>query len=418
MKKFKYLIIGGGVSGTTAAETIRQNDSIAPIAIINDEPYSAYSRVMLSKHAFYLQEGEDKVWLKASDWYLKENIELIAGRVAINLDTNKKIVHLNDGEEIEYEKLLIATGSYARKWTVPGGNKKGIFSLRNLDDAKAIKEKIKTAKKAVAIGGGFISFEICDILRNFNIDTTLVLRESYYWEPVLDKNEAAVVEEALIKGGVKIIKNSEVNEVIGGDSVDPDGTVWVESVILKDGTKIDCDMIIVGIGVVCPLEWLKNSGLKTERGIFVNEYLETNLDNIWAVGDATEFNDLILEERVQLGNWLNAQQQGRIVGLNMVGKKEPFRMVTSYSTGGFGVIICFVGDVRPEADRTMISRGTLESKSWARIIIKDGEIIGATMINRTQELAVISKLIETDFNVAGREKELADPNFDLKTLII
>ncbi|OGD25219.1 hypothetical protein A2819_02505 [Candidatus Azambacteria bacterium RIFCSPHIGHO2_01_FULL_40_24] len=410
MKKFKYLIIGGGVSGTTAAETIRNSDKDSLVAIINEEPYTAYSRVTLSKHEFYDKEWEeDKIWFRTPDWYLKENIELIAGKVAVNLDHDKKLVILNDGEEIEYEKLLLAIGSCAKKWMVPGSDKKNIFVLRNLDDAKAIRDKMPTAKNAIAVGGGFVSFEMCHILRQFNIDTTLVLRESYYWEPVLSEDEAAVVEEALIKNEVKILKNSEINEVVGGE--------FAEGVILKDGTKIDCDIIIPGIGVACSLNWLKSPGLETNRGILTNEYLETNIPDIWASGDVAEFNDLILEERVQLGNWLNAQQQGRVAGLNMAGKKEPFRMVTSYSTNGFGVTICFVGDVRPEADRTMISRGSLESKSWARLLVKDGEIIGATIINRTPELAAISKLIATDFKISGHEKELADPDFDLKKVI-
>lgn len=409
MNKFKYLIIGGGIAGITAAETIHQNDSVGSIAVISEEPYPLYSRVMLSKHEFYSSEGENKIWLKTPEWYVKENITLLAGKIAANLDPGEKIVHLDNGEKIEYEKLLIATGSCARQWAIPGSDKKGIFSLRILDDAKAIKEKMKTAKKAVAIGGGFISFEMCDILRGFNVDTTLVLRESYYWEPVLDANEAAVVEEALTTGSVKILKNTEVAEVIGNDSV--------TGIVLKDGSRIDCDMIIAGIGISCSLDWLKNSGIETGRGIFANEYLETNLSYIWAAGDVAEFNDLILEERVQLGNWLNAQQQGRVAGLNMAGERTPFRLVSSYSTAGFNVSICFVGDVKPSANRAMISRGAKEAKSWARLIIQDGEIVGATLINRTPELSLISKLISADFKVTGYEKELSDPNFDLKKLI-
>ena len=142
------------------------------------------------------------------------------------------------------------------------------------------------------------------------------------------------------------------------------------------------------------------------------------MPNVWAAGVVAVFNDLILEETVQLGNWLNSQQQGRVAGLNMLGKREPFRLVSSYSTSGFGATICFVGDVRPEKDRTMISRGVSGSKSWARIIVKDGEIVGATLINLVPELHLISKLIETDFKISGHENELADPNFDLKKLIV
>ncbi len=410
MKKVKYLILGGGIAGTTAAETIRQNDAESSVTIVNDEPYPCYSRVALSKRAFYLENGKESLWQKKPEWYIEKNVELLAGIKSINLDTAKKIVRLDNGEEIEYDKVLLALGSCARQWVVPGSDKKGIFSLRAMDDGMAIKEKIKTAKSAVLIGGGFISFEMCDILRQFKIDTTLILRESYYWEPTLDANEASVVEEALTNNGVKIIKNAEIGEVIGGSSV--------EGIILKDGIKIACDMIVAGIGVVCSVDWLKVSGLETNRGILANEYLETNLPDVWTAGDASEFNDLILEERVQLGNWLNAQQQGRVAGLNMMGRKEPFKMVTSYSTSGFGTTICFVGDVRPDTSRTLISRGASNSKSWARLIIQDGEIIGATMINRTLELSLISKLISTDFKVSGHEKELADPDFDLKKFII
>jgi len=251
---------------------------------------------------------------------------------------------------------------------------------------------------------------MCDLLRQFNIETTLILRESYYWEPILDKNEAVLVENALITNGVKILKNSEVSEIMGGDSV--------AGVILKNGIQINCDMIIAGIGATCSLDWLGNSGIKTNKGILANEYLETNLSDIWTTGDVAEFNDLILEEIVQLGNWLNSQQQGRVAGINMASNKTPFRLVSSYSTTGFGITISFVGDVRPEADRTIISRGSLESRSWARLLVKDGEIIGATIINRTPELSLISKLISADFKVSGHENELTDPGFDLKKLII
>ncbi len=225
----------------------------------------------------------------------------------------------------------------------------------------------------------------------------------------MDKNEATVVEDALTTNGVKILKNSEVNEVIGNE--------LVAGVVLKDGTKIDCDMIIAGIGVICFVDWLKIAGLQTNQGVLVNEYLETNIADVWTAGDVAEFNDLILEETVQLGNWLNSQQQGRIAGLNMAGNKTPFRLVSSYSTKGFGTTISFVGDVRPEAGRTMISRGVSSSKSWARIIVKDGEIVGATLINFIPELHLISKLIEIDFKISGYESELTDPNFDLKKLI-
>ncbi|MEK7627539.1 MAG: FAD-dependent oxidoreductase, partial [Patescibacteria group bacterium] len=150
MKQIKYLIIGGGVTGTTAAETIRQNDKENGIMIISDEPYRFYSRIMLSKPAFFLGKIPfDKIWLKTEEWYQKNNIELLAGRKAVKLDSRNKTVALDNGDKINYEKLLLAIGGHSRELQIPGSDKNGVLYLRNLSDAKAIAELVKTAKKSV-----------------------------------------------------------------------------------------------------------------------------------------------------------------------------------------------------------------------------------------------------------------------------
>src|SRR3989338_3185166 len=410
MKEVKYLIIGGGIAGTTAAETIRQNDLNGTIAIISDEPYRLYSRIMLSKPNFFLEKIPfEQIWLKKEPWYAENNIMLLAGKKAVSLDFVKKEVKLDNGEIVRYEKLLLAVGGCARQWGIKGSEKKGIFYLRTLDDAKAIISAVKSSKNAVTIGGGVISFEMCDMLKLAGINVSLILRESYFWEPLLDEPSGRIIERALEKGGVKIFYNSEVKEIIGGDKA--------EEVILDKGERIPCDMLVVGIGVVCPFSWVQAGGVSVNRGILANEYLETNLLDVWVAGDSAEFNDVILGEQIQLGNWVNAQMQGKIAGLNMVGKRQPYRLVSFYTTQGFGITIAFVGDVKPAEDRIIITRGFADSGSYGRIIVKGGEIIGATLINRTQELGAISKLIEKDFKVSGREKELGDANFDLKNFI-
>ena len=410
MREFAYLIVGGGIAGTTAAEVIRQNDTDSTIVIVSDEPHRLYSRIMLSKPNFFLEQIPfDRVWLKPDSWYGDNRITLLAKKKAVLLDAEKKEIKLDDGEVIRYGKLLLALGGCARRWDVPGGDKKGIFYLRTLDDARAIIAAVKSAKHAVCVGGGFVSFEMCEMLRLAGVEVTLALRDSYYWEPILDQPSGAIIETALEKGGVKILRKTEVKEAMGGEGV--------ESILLSSGERIPADMIIVGIGVACPLEWVQMAGIAVNRGILANEYLETNLADVWTAGDAAEFQDVILAERIQLGNWVNAQMQGRRAGFNMVGKKEPFRLVSFYTTQGFGITIAFVGDVRPGADRTVIPRGRAESGSYGRIIVKDGEVIGATLINRTQELAAISKIIEKDISVVGHEGDLGNSAFNLGDLI-
>lgn len=407
MTKYDYVIVGGGIAGTSAADTIRKNDPKGSIAIISDEPHILYSRILISKPSWFLGKiSHDKVWLKQEDWYTDNNIEFVGGEKIVKIDPQKKNIISETGNEFEYKKLLLATGVCARSWAVKGGGKKGVYAVRTLEDAEGILKAVKTAKKAVAIGGGFISFELADLLLEKNIKVSVIIRRSYYWEPILDEFGGKVIEKAMKEKGVDIIHNSEVVEVLG------DGKV--EGVLLKDGTQIDCDLIICGIGVVCPTEWLDVSDIESNKGIIADEYLKTNQPDIWVAGDAAEYKDLILGEVVQLGNWGHAQKQGQVAGLNMTGKKEPFKFVSFYTATGFGTTIVFVGDVRPLEGRELVPRG-LVGDSHARLIIQDGRVLGAVMINRNQEMGVFKKLIESKINVADKLKELADPEFDLKT---
>jgi NAD(P)H-nitrite reductase large subunit len=449
MENYKYLIIGGGAAGTSAAETIRAKDSEGTVAIVSDEIHPLYSRVMLSKPNFFLGKIPfEQIWMKGLDWYDKNKISFLGGQMADELDAKKKILKLSDGRQIGYEKLLIATGVRTRAWNISGSDKAGIYSLRTLEDGKAIMEVIKTAKKAVTIGGGFIGFEMADLMKLAGLETTMILREDYFWQPTLDETSGKMIENALSKNGIKILKNTEVTEVVGGENV--------SGVVLKDGTKFDCDIIITGIGVVPPsLDWLQKAGVNTGRtisavgqmengiksksplpegnvmsaagrSILADEFLETNVADVWTAGDIAEYKDLLLEENIQLGNWVNAREQGRVAGLNMVAsanvagaEKTPFKFVSFYTTQGAGINIAFVGDVRPLPDRVVVKRGSPEINSYCRILVDNkNELVGATMINRTAEMSTISKLIENNVNVSAHLAELADVNFDLKKLLM
>ncbi|GEM_PF-273403 len=473
MSSYKYLIIGGGAAGVSTAETIRRVDPTGTMAIVSNEPYLMYSRVMLSKPAFFLGKIPfNEIYMKGKEWYDQNHIDFLGGKKATKCDSTSKTLTLTDGSQITYEKLLIATGVDARKWSAPGSeNKANIHSLRTLEDGIAIMEEIKTAKHGITIGGGFISFEMADLLNLAKIETTLILRESYFWEPILDEASGLMIEKALTSAGIKIIKNAEVVMVNGGivngstnnpgpelesdrkenspaivsnndsntqspepittpgfDSLKPVNTTNqiqgpITSVVVKQTKpdlkeiEIPCEMIIAGIGVTNPTGWLADSGVKTNHGIVSNEFMETSAPDIYTAGDIAEYKDLLLEENVQMGNWVNAREQGRVAGLNMTGSHEAFKFVSFYTTQGCGVNIAFVGDVAPGPDRTVITRGSPEINSYGRIIVVNNEIEGATLINRSAEMTTISKLIEKNMDVSKLHKELGDPNFDLKKLI-
>lgn len=410
MIKVEYLIIGGGVAGTTAAETIRQHQPNATIVIVSDEPYRLYSRIMLSKPGFFLgQTPFDQVFLKTLAWYTEHTIDLQTGHAATALDSVRKVVTLDDGRAYEYQKLLLAIGTDVVRWAIPGANLPGIHYLRNLKDAKGIIADVKSTRHAVVIGGGFVGFEMCDMLRQAGLETTLIIRERYFWEPVLDETSGRLIEAALEKGGVKIIRETLVDKV--------EGETHVDGLQLSTGRSLPCDMVMLGIGTHSHVEWVAQAGIACDQYIRANEYLETSAPNVWTAGDVAEYHDVILDEDIRLGNWTNALMQGRIAALNMIGQRQPYKLVSFYTAHGLGMGITFVGDVRLTEKTTVIPRGTSQAGHYGRIILKGDRIVGATMVNRTQDLAPLTKIIERGVSIASVREKLGDPTFDLQSIV-
>ena len=406
---YDYCIIGGGVAGTTAAETLRQRDAGATIAVVSDEPHRFYSRILLSKPNFFLGKIPfDQIWLKTLQWYREQKIDLLAGQRATAVDAAAHTVTLDGKKTLRYGKLLIATGAQAVPWPAAGADKKGVLYLRTLDDAKQIIAAIKKAKRAVCVGSGFTSFEMCEMLTMAGLQVTLVMREPHYWDPLLDERSGKMIEAALESGGVKILRNALVKTV--------DGRAKVACVTLESGQNIPCELIVAGVGARPDLSWLQGSTVKTNRGILADEYLKTSAPDVYTAGDCAEFNDLILEEHVLLGNWVNAQMHGKLAAANMLGERQPFKLVSFYTAMGFGLTIAFGGDVRAQG-RQVITRGP-QGNTFARLIVDEhDELVGATFINRTNELASVCKLIEKNVKVSPIKDKLADPTVDLGTFV-
>ena len=402
MQDYRYVIVGGGIAGTTAAETIRKRDSDGKIAIISDEPHPLYSRVLLSKPAWLLGEQPfDNVWLKNDAWYTDQRIHLFRGLTAIALDTDRKRLTLSDGDVLTYEKLLLATGAHTRLWSVPGADTRGVHYLRTVDDARAIGEMVRgDARRVVMVGSACVSFEIIEILRSRGFQVTEVMRERYFFEPQLSAEEVAPIEARLAAEGVDIIREAEVATVLG--------TEHVTGVRLADGRDIACDLILPFIGVELPVAWLKNAGIATHRGIYANEYLETNVSNVWTAGDTAENWDKALGETVIMGNWMSARLQGDVAGQNMVGpNRVAFEQVSFHTAHGFGFAIGWVGDVRPLPDRTIVHIPVEKPETnHCRIVVRNGRIIGGTTVNRPDLMGAITKLIKAKTDITDRLPQL------------
>jgi NAD(P)H-nitrite reductase large subunit len=410
MQHYRYVIIGGGIAGTTAAETIRAHDPEGSIAIVSDEPHRLYSRVLLSKQA-WLTGGQafDRVWLKEEGWYVQQRIHLFRGIRATELDAATQRVTLSDGDTLQYEKLLLATGTHSRRWNVPGAQKEGVLYLRTVDEAKALRAVVQGAPThVVMVGGSWVSFEIIDILLSRGFQVTEVLREKYFFERQFSQEEASIIERVLVEKGVEIVRESEVSEVLGDTQV--------TGVRLKTGRTISCTHVLAMIGIEHPIEWMQRAGVATHVGIYANEYLETNVPNIWTAGDTAESWDRALGETVIMGNWMSARFQGEVAGKNMSGQRVPFEQVSLHLSHGFGFTIGWIGDVSPGPDRIVTHYPTPEADTYCRIIVWQGRVIGGTTINRPDLMQAITTLIKKKTPVGHLQEGIATGSVDVRAL--
>ncbi len=397
MRQIKYLIVGGGIAGTTASQSIRQNDTDGSIAIISNEPHYLYSRTLLSKPVFFLDKiPAENIFIKKEDWYIQNKIDILKSVSAVDLNTEKQIVRLSNNDEIQYEKLLIAIGSDPVNLNIEGCNLSGIFYVRTLDDIQKIKAVVKTAKSVICVGGGLVGFEMCDVLAKLKIPTSIIFREPYFFGNILDAKAGAILESGLIKNNIQIINNSQIQKFTGINAV--------AGVITSHNQNIQGDLIIVGIGSQPQFSFINSKILNINKGIVVNEYLETNIPNVWAAGDCAENYHPVLNEHTQLGNWSNSQIQGRVVGQNMVGKKQPMLYISAYITTGLGVNLAFLGSIKPSDSKREIVK--ISSNAYIKLIVDDQRVLGAVLINNPQNISMVLKAIENKHMLTEEEVKL------------
>lgn len=408
MQKVDYLIFGGGIAGTTAAETIRKLDPNGTITIVSEEPHPLYSRVLLP-HYIRGKVKREFVFLKNDAWYAAQSITLEKGRILHTLKPSEHEVILDNGATFTYGKLLLATGGRVKRLALP--ELPGITYFRTIEDADQILAELNELdhlstfpRTGVVLGGGFIALEYLPIFRERGIETHLVLRNDHYWRAYLEDES-----ETLLRN---IFQAQDIHLHTRIDYVRVEGSAHLEAVDIA-GSRISARIMGIGVGLLPNLEPMTAAGIDTGRGILTNEYLETDAPDIYAAGDVAEFMDLTVGRRRILGNWINAQQHGLRAAANMVGDRKPLELVSAYSTSPFGVSITFVGDVARESETTVVSRGRAADGAVGQIFLRDGRVVGTTLINMNRDRPPLTEIIKRKLPITGRERELADPKFDL-----
>ena len=392
--EMEYVILGAGAAGITAAKTIRKADREGKITVISTDT-QVHSRCMLHK---YLSHERDAAGISFidPDFFEKNQIIWLPGKTVNRLDTQGKKVYTDQGDEMSYDRLLIATG--AESFIPPVGNLReaeNVFGLRHLRDAQAIDELAKDAENIVIIGSGLVGLDAAYGLMETGKKVSIVEMADQILPVQLDKTAAFEYQKRFEKAGaVFYLGRKAADTVMGEDKI-------IREIILDNGEKLPCDLIIVAAGVRSAVAGMEGEGIVIDRGIKVDDYLQTGAEGVYAAGDVTGLS----------GIWPNAQKQGETAALNMCGSHVEYtdRYAIKNTINFFGLVSMCVGVILPQEGDVVIARE--DSRNYKRVVLRDGKAVGVLLQGDISHGGIWQYLIKNQIDLAGIKKDIFDLNF-------
>jgi len=361
----RVVIVGGGLGACRAAEQLRKSEFAGEVVIVSDEVHVPYDRPPLSKDALHREDHEfAAVELKPREFYDENNIALRLGAAVTALDTAVKRLTLSDGATVDYDILVIATGLTPRR--IPSfPDLPGIHVLRNYDESVALRAEAGSARHAVVIGAGFIGCEVAASMRKLGVDVALIEPQPEPLASVLGTQIGALVSRLHRAEGVDVRTGVGVSEIRGGERV--------EQVVLADGTELDADLVVVGIGSRPSTDWLEGSGLEVSNGIVCDNVGRTSAPDVWALGDCASWRDAA-GHQVRVEHWSNVTEQARVMVPSLLGGEAPEAVVVPYFwSDQYDVKIQCLGE--PEAD-DVVHVVEDDGRKFLAYYERDGVVVG------------------------------------------
>jgi len=365
------VIVGGGAAGFAAAEMLRRRGFAGRVTMLSNDDAAPVDRPNLSKDYLAGSAPEDWVPLRGNDWYAENKIDLKLKTDVVSLDAKSKELTLESGSKIKFDKLLLATGAEPVRLDIPGADQPHVHTLRSLGDCRAIIDQAKTAKRAVVIGASFIGLETAAALRARDIEVHVVAPEKRPLERVFGPQLGDFIRALHEEHGVKFHLENSITAIDG------------KGAVLKNGGTIDADVVVIGVGVRPRVALAEKAGLAIDKGVSVNEYMETSANGIYAAGDIARWPDAISGERIRVEHWVVAERQGQVAALNMLGIPTPFGSAPFFWSQHYDVPINYVGHA--EKWDTIDIEGDVVKRDCVVRYKRGGRVLAVASIYRDKE---------------------------------
>jgi 3-phenylpropionate/trans-cinnamate dioxygenase ferredoxin reductase subunit len=401
----RYVIVGANLAGGTAAMTLREEGFDGEIVLIGAEPHPPYERPPLSKEYLQGEKPFEDALLKPVNFYTDHDIQMRFGVRAVWVNPRDQAIELEDGGRVPYDKVLVATGVRNRKLRIPGADLEGIYDLRTVDDADRIRARSQSGCRAVLVGMGFIGSEVAASLRHRGVEVTVIEPFKTPLYRVLGEQVGRVFEALHRENGVLMFFEELVTAF--------EGTGHVQRVVTSADRRIECDFVVVGVGVEPVTDLMVDSGVEIDNGIMVDQYCQTCVDGIYAAGDVANHFHPLFGRRIRVEHWQNAIHQGRAAARSMLGKREPYSDVHWFWSDQYDCNVQYAG-FHSEWD-ALVVRGSLEQRSAVAFYIQEQRIAAAVAFNRGRDVQRAMSLIKA--RVAVEPAVLRDESVDLRSLL-
>jgi 3-phenylpropionate/trans-cinnamate dioxygenase ferredoxin reductase subunit len=405
-----FVIVGAGLAGAKAAETLRDEGFEGRIVLIGDEPERPYERPPLSKGILLGTAERDSAYVHAQSWYADHDVELRTGRRVVALDRRQRRVDLAGADPVTYDALLIATGASPRVLPIAGHDLDGVLTLRSLADSGRIADSVTAGTDLVVIGAGWIGLEIAAAARQRGATVTVVETAALPLQRVLGDRIAGVFADLHREHGVTFRFGSQIRELRGAGRV--------THAVLADGTELPADVVLIGVGVQPNTQLAEQAGLKTGNGIVVDAGLRTDDPYIFAAGDVAAIDHPLLGTHVRVEHWAQALHSGPAAARAMLGQAVSYDRVPYFFTDQYDLGMEYSGWVAPGSEPRVVVRGDLSSREFIAFWVVDARVVAGMNVNVWDQTDAIQALVHA--GLSGRtvdEAALADPAVPLAELL-